>query len=217
MRVLLGPRVDLAIDPAVRDLVEALAGRDGPPVSLRTVGVSTVARRLSAAEILLVRRALVGDDLHAGLRALRAGGGVVGYLCRGSGVDGRGPRSAALQAEGGARVIAVADHADLVWRSPLAGPNDDNLGPRFPVMTDVYAPGAVLAHSSAVEGGPGKGMMVVSGVVGGVRDDTRPTAYETDMATAQGFAAVSSELVPVAVLARHMGLRLAAAVLIVES
>ena len=39
-------------------------------------------------------------------------------------------------------VVAISDHINLTGASPLTGPNDERLGPRFVDMTDVYTPGA---------------------------------------------------------------------------
>jgi purine nucleoside phosphorylase len=106
-------------------------------------------------------------------------------------------------------VVVVTDHVNLIWRSPLAGPNDDDAGPRFPSMDSVYAPEAVLARGSA-----GDGMIVVCGVVAGTPDDRAVGEYESEMASRFGWAAVSSELVAPVIVAAHMGLRVAAVVLV---
>ena len=37
-------------------------------------------------------------------------------------------------------LVAVSDHLNLQGTSPLVGPNDESLGPRFPDMTDAYDP-----------------------------------------------------------------------------
>ena len=37
-------------------------------------------------------------------------------------------------------LVAVSDHLNLQGTSPLVGPNDETLGPRFPDMTDAYDP-----------------------------------------------------------------------------
>ena len=37
-------------------------------------------------------------------------------------------------------LVAISDHLNLQGTSPLVGPNDDALGPRFPDMTDAYDP-----------------------------------------------------------------------------
>ena len=105
------------------------------------------------------------------------------------------------------RLVAVTDHANLTWRSPLTGPNDDRLGPSFPSMIGVYVPEVVSDRVPA-----GEGMIVVPGVVAGVLDDDRPSGFEAEAAGMLGCAALSSELVPVVIVAAHLGLRVAAAV-----
>lgn len=194
----------------------ALAETDGSEpalVSLAAAGVRDLGRTLSAAEVYAVRKALLGSDPGEAVAAGMSGDVIVGYVCAGSPVgwasvgapdtdtgDGR--------VAAGTRVMAVADHANLTWRSPLAGPNDDRLGPRFPVMTGVYALDVVAERLGGVPG-----VVVSSGVVAGVGDDARLTGFEMKMAAARGFEAASSELVPVAILAAHLGWRVAAAVI----
>lgn len=36
--------------------------------------------------------------------------------------------------------VLIADHLNLTGRTPLLGPNDDRLGPRFPDLTEAYSP-----------------------------------------------------------------------------
>ncbi len=198
MRVLAGPRVDLENDPVAAAVVRSLAGEEGPVVKLGEAGVRNLSRLLSAAEVSALRNAMAGDERpEAGSES-----DVIGYLCRGTGVP--------AAARGGVRVVvAVDDHVNLTWRSPLTGPNDDSVGPRFPSMTGIYRPGLVTERLGTVEG-----IIVVSGVAAGVRDDGTLNAFEKEMAGSLGVSAASSELVPVATVAAHMGLRVAAAVII---
>ena len=45
------------------------------------------------------------------------------------------------------RIVAISDHLNLQGSSPLVGPNDDAVGPRFPDMSDAYDPAyRRLAH-----------------------------------------------------------------------
>jgi purine-nucleoside phosphorylase len=46
-------------------------------------------------------------------------------------------------------IVAISDHLNLTGASPLTGPNDERLGPRFVDMTDVYTP-ALRAIASGV-------------------------------------------------------------------
>jgi len=187
VKVFAGPRLDVAADPLVAAMCRRLAGEGGTVVSLAALGLKNPYRALSAAEVETLRAALRDEQ------------GVVGYVCRGAAPPG-----------GKAEWVAVTDHVNLTWRSPLAGPNDERVGPRFPSLEDVYVPEAVLTL-----GGEQDGMIVTPGVVAGVADDRALSDYETGTVARLGSAAVSSELVAAVILAAHMGLRVAAVVMTV--
>lgn len=202
MRVLVGPRADLGLDAVAAAVVGRLAGREGAVVSLRETGIRDLSRRMSAAEVALLREALAGGDA------------TVGYVCRGAatGISSATGEGAAGTTDREAGLVAVTDHANLTWRSPLTGPNDDRIGPRFPTVAGVYEPAAVLDRLGASEG-----MIAMPGVVAGVLDDGCLSGYEREVARGQGYAAASSELVPVVIVAAHLGLRVAAVVMITGS
>lgn len=189
MKVLIGPRVDLAADPGTAAVCGRLAGEDGQVVSLADLGVNNLHRQLSPAEVEAIRVQL--------RQVRRTEAGVVGYVCRGV--------STLLEHAG--RVV-VTDHANLTWRSPLVGPNDERDGPRFPSLDRAYAPEVALERV-----GGSDGMIVVHGVVAGVQDDRAMSEYETDTVRRHGWAAASSELVAPVIIAAHMGLRVAAVVI----
>ena len=44
-------------------------------------------------------------------------------------------------------LVAIADHLNLQGSSPLVGPNEEALGPRFPDMTDAYDPAIAPSHA----------------------------------------------------------------------
>lgn len=199
MRVVVGPRVDSSEDSLADAAARALAGPDGEIVSLRQLGVKNLSRQITQAEVAWLRGAL--RDAGAPARVDGVGAGVVGYVCKGVVADG------AAAPLGAGTVIAVTDHVNLAWRSPLVGRNDDTVGPRFPSMTGIYATEAVVERVGA-----GGGIIVTPGVVAGVGDDQELDAYESETARELHYSAVCSELVPVAIVAAHMGLRIAAAV-----
>ena len=135
MRVLLSPRAT-GTAPA-RGVAEGLAG-PGDIVALPDKGVTTLERRLTPVEVDLLRRVLTGTGPSEPLVAPPSGG-LVGYVCQG-GVLVEDRPSADPSA-----LVAVGDHANLAWRSPLWGPDDEALGPRFPVTAGLYRPDLVRA------------------------------------------------------------------------
>ncbi|MBC7293357.1 MAG: hypothetical protein H5T84_04465, partial [Thermoleophilia bacterium] len=165
MRVLVSPGAQAAQGLPAREVAEALAGPEGMVVALADEGVRTLGRPLSAADVELLRRALLGVEpasrpasrVEPANQARRfTGRGVVGYVCTGRLVSPAGEGAIAV----------VEDHANLTWRSPLVGPNDDQVGPRFPVMTGVYAPEVARERVLADSYG-----MIVSGVAAGVQEE----------------------------------------------
>lgn len=195
----MGPGVDLSRDVTMATVARVLAGVDGEVVSLRQPGVRNLSRPLTQAEVALLRGALLGESAPTPRR--RGANSLVGYVC--AGVVPAGAAAA------GARVVAVTDHVNLTWRSPLEGRNDSTVGPRFPSMTGIYASEAVLERV-----GPEGGIIVEPGVVAGVGDAGRLDAYESEAVLVGRLSAVSAELVPVVIVAAHMGLRIAAAVVV---
>jgi Phosphorylase superfamily len=214
MRVLIGPLAELRTQTLALAVAERLAGPDGAVISLRRAGVPNLSRLLSEAEVETLREAVRGSPF--GERAATGGERelMVGYVAAGSllreRVDELEPDPTVL--------VAVTDHADLTWRSPLTGPNDEEVGPRFPSVGGVYSPETVKSGWAGAGKGSslriaGEGMIVVPGIVAGVQDDRCLSDHEAHMAAILGCTGVSSELAPVAVVAAHLGSRLAAVVL----
>lgn len=185
MIVLAGPRLDLGPGAIAAGVCRRLAGPDGEVVSLARLGLADPYRNFSAAEVEGLRGVLRGES------------GVVGYVCVGA------------RAAANASLVAVTDHVNLTWRTPLAGANDDQVGPRFPSMDGVYVPDAAEAAAHGEDG-----LAVIRGVVAGVADDRDPDAREAQEAERLGWVAVSSELVAPVIVAAHMGLRVAAFVVV---
>ena len=61
MRVLIGPLAELRSGELAWEVAKRLAGPGGTAVSLRQVGVSNLSRRLSEAEVVRLREAMLGS------------------------------------------------------------------------------------------------------------------------------------------------------------
>ena len=94
--------------------------------------------------------------------------------------------------------VLIADHLNLTGRTPLLGPNDDRLGPRFPDMTDAYS-ARLRALARQVE--PGLEEAVYAGFLG----PTYETPAEVRMAATLGAHLVGMSTVPETIAAVHAG------------
>jgi purine-nucleoside phosphorylase len=101
-------------------------------------------------------------------------------------------------------LVVISDHLNLQGTSPLVGPNDDELGPRFPDMSDAYDPEyRALAHAAAKRLGLPLGEGVYSAWLGPAFE----TPAEIRMMRALGADLVGMSTVPEVLAARHMGIR----------
>ncbi|WP_439647785.1 purine-nucleoside phosphorylase [Collibacillus ludicampi] len=101
-------------------------------------------------------------------------------------------------------LMVIRDHLNLMFRNPLIGPNDDRLGPRFPDMSNAYAPELrTLAHEVARE----QGLELREGVYVGLTGPSYETPAEIRMLRLLGGDAVGMSTVPEVIVANHMGIR----------
>jgi len=101
-------------------------------------------------------------------------------------------------------LVLISDHLNLQGTSPLVGPNDDTLGPRFPDMTAAYDPALRgLAHACAER----LGQSLSEGVYAAWLGPAFETPAEIRMLRTLGADLVGMSTVPEVVAARHMGLR----------
>jgi purine-nucleoside phosphorylase len=99
-------------------------------------------------------------------------------------------------------LVLIRDHLNLAGQTPLLGPNDERLGPRFPDMSTTYTPELrELAHRVAEEVGVG----LADGVYAWFLGPTYETPAEVQMAKRMGADMVGMSTVPEAIAARHMG------------
>lgn len=104
-------------------------------------------------------------------------------------------------------LMAVTDHINLTGTSPLIGPNDDALGPRFPDMSAAYDP-ALRAGLRAVANDAR--IPLREGVYAGLLGPTYETPAEVRMVRALGAQAVGMSTVHEVIALRHMGVRVGA-------
>ena len=99
-------------------------------------------------------------------------------------------------------LVLLSDHLNLTGRNPLAGDNDDRLGPRFPDMTNVYDPALRRIASTAATT---LGQNLAEGVYAWFLGPSYETPAEVQMAKRMGADLVGMSTVPEAIAARHMG------------
>jgi len=100
-------------------------------------------------------------------------------------------------------LMLISDHLNLTGHSPLIGPNDDALGPRFPDLVNAYSPRLrALMHRAAEE----EGVTLEEGVYAGLTGPTYETPAEVRMLRTLGADAVGMSTVLEAIVARWAGI-----------
>jgi purine-nucleoside phosphorylase len=100
-------------------------------------------------------------------------------------------------------LMVMSDHINLTGRSPLMGPNADELGPRFPDLTNAWSPRlrARLHAAAAAEG-----ITFHEGIYVGLTGPTYETPAEVRMLASLGGHAVGMSTVLECIAARWVGL-----------
>jgi len=100
-------------------------------------------------------------------------------------------------------IMFIEDHINLMGTNPLIGPNDDDLGNRFPDMSEPYDKALrEKAEAIAVR----LGIPFQTGVYAGVTGPTFETPAEYKYVRIIGGDAVGMSTVPEVIVARHAGL-----------
>lgn len=100
-------------------------------------------------------------------------------------------------------LMIITDHINLFPEHPLRGRNIDELGPRFPGMTDAYSPRIrQIALNSAAK----LGIKLQQGVYAGLQGPSFETPAEYQWIRIIGGDAVGMSTVPEIIVARHMNM-----------
>jgi purine-nucleoside phosphorylase len=101
-------------------------------------------------------------------------------------------------------LVLISDHVNLMGTSPLVGPNDDTLGPRFPDMGEAYDPDLRrIAREAAAK----LGLDVGEGVYAAWLGPQFETPAEIRFMRAVGGDLAGMSTVPEVIAARHMEIR----------
>ncbi len=100
-------------------------------------------------------------------------------------------------------LMIITDHISMSIINPLIGKNEDELGPRFPDMTEPYSK-RLIALAKQVAGDAG--IALKEGVYFGVTGPTFETKAEYRMIQLMGADAVGMSTVQEAIAAAHMSL-----------
>jgi purine-nucleoside phosphorylase len=101
-------------------------------------------------------------------------------------------------------LMLITDHINLTGTHPLLGPNIDDLGVRFPDMSDAYC---AAMRAEALKVAAEMGIALRQGVYIGLSGPSYETPAEIRMCRILGGDAVGMSTVPEVIAASHMGMQ----------
>jgi purine-nucleoside phosphorylase len=101
-------------------------------------------------------------------------------------------------------LILITDHINFQGTNPLIGPNHDEMGPRFPDMTEAYS---AELRKIALEASAATGVKLYEGVYIALLGPSFETPAEIRAFRALGADLVGMSTVPEVIAANHMGMR----------
>ncbi|MCL1631875.1 purine-nucleoside phosphorylase [Sporolactobacillus sp. CPB3-1] len=100
-------------------------------------------------------------------------------------------------------LMLITDHINMLGSSPLIGPNNDEMGPRFPDMSHAYSQQLILQAKNAAKR---LGIHIQEGVYLATHGPQYETPAEIRMMRVIGADAVGMSTVPEVTAASHLGL-----------
>ena len=101
-------------------------------------------------------------------------------------------------------LMLITDHINLFGDNPLIGPNDEELGPRFPDMSEAYSKKLIeLVKKVALK----EKIRLQEGVYAGLTGPTLETPAEYRFLINIGADAVGMSTVPEVIVANHIGMK----------
>ena len=101
-------------------------------------------------------------------------------------------------------LMLITDHINLFGDNPLIGPNNEELGPRFPDMSEAYSQKLIeLAKKIALK----EKIRLQEGVYAGLTGPTLETPAEYRFLINIGADAVGMSTVPEVIVANHVGMK----------
>jgi purine-nucleoside phosphorylase len=101
-------------------------------------------------------------------------------------------------------LMLITDHINFTGQNPLIGPNESEIGPRFPDMSNGYNR---ELRATAKEVAANLGITLREGVYAGVSGPSYETPAEIRMLRVLGGHAVGMSTVPEVIVANHAGLK----------
>ena len=110
-------------------------------------------------------------------------------------------------------LMLITDHLNMTGSNPLIGPNDPEMGPRFPVMFDAYRPElrAIARRTAAAQG-----VLLKEGVYAGITGPAFFTRAELRFLQIIGADALGMSTVPEVIVAVHAGLKVLGLALVTD-
>ena len=104
-------------------------------------------------------------------------------------------------------LVLVSDHINLMGMNPLVGPNDEQIGPRFPDMSEAYSR---EYREIARQAGTELGLDLKEGVYAGMLGPSYETPSEIRFLRTIGADLVGMSTVPEVIAANHLGMKVLA-------